>query len=93
MEQSIEVKPSYGLTDEQVEQMLLDSFEHAEADFAARLLIEARNEAESVITATEKTLRSPEFAEVAQSELSPGELQKIESVAGRPQDGADLGRS
>ena len=81
-EQSIEVKPSYGLTDEQVEQMLLDSFEHAEADFAARLLIEARNEAESVITATEKTMRSPEFAEVAQSELSPGELQKIESVLG-----------
>ena len=82
VEQSIEVKPSYGLTDEQVEQMLLDSFEHAEADFAARLLIEARNEAESVITATEKTMRSPEFAEVAQSELSPGELQKIESVLG-----------
>ena len=82
VEQSIEVKPSYGLTDEQVEQMLLDSFEHAEADFAARLLIEARNEAESVITATEKTMRSPDFAEVAQSELSPGELQKIESVLG-----------
>ena len=40
VEQSIEVKPSYGLTDEQVEQMLIDSFEHAEADFAARMLIE-----------------------------------------------------
>ena len=60
------MKPSYGLTDEQVEQMLLDSFEHAEADFAARLLIEAKNEAESVVNATEKTFRSPEFAEVAQ---------------------------
>ena len=46
IEQTIEVKPSYGLTDEEVERMLLDSFEHAEADFAARLLIEARNEAE-----------------------------------------------
>ena len=45
--------------------MLLDSFEHAEADFAARLLIEARNEAETVIQATEKSLRSPEFAEIA----------------------------
>jgi Fe-S protein assembly chaperone HscA len=82
VEQSIEVKPSYGLTDEEVERMLLDSFEHAEADFAARLLIEARNEAESVITATEKTLRSPEFAEIARSELLPGEQQKIESVLG-----------
>src|SRR3954471_15852151 len=65
VEQTIEVKPSYGLTDEQVEQMLIDSFEHAEADFAARMIIDARNEAESVITATEKTLRAPEFASVA----------------------------
>ncbi len=80
IEQTIEVKPSYGLTDEEVERMLLDSFEHAEADFAARQLIEARNEAESVIAATEKTLRSPEFAEIARGELAPGEQQKIESV-------------
>src|ERR671930_759622 len=72
VEQTIEVKPSYGLTDDQVEQMLLDSFEHAEADFAARLLVEARNEAEQVIAATEKSLRSPEFAEIAASELAPG---------------------
>ena len=61
LEQTIEVKPSYGLTDDEVERMLLDSFEHAEADFAARLLIDARNEAETVIQATEKTLRAPEF--------------------------------
>ena len=82
IEQTIEVKPSYGLTDEEVERMLLDSFEHAEADFAARLLIEARNEAETVITATEKTLRAPEFAAIAQTELAAGEQQKIESVLG-----------
>ena len=87
IEQTIEVKPSYGLTDEEVERMLLDSFEHAEADFAARLLIEARNEAETVITATEKTLRAPEFAEIAQAELAAGEQQKIESVLGGPEDG------
>jgi Fe-S protein assembly chaperone HscA len=80
VEQTIEVKPSYGLTDEEVERMLLDSFEHAEADFAARLLIEARNEAESVVAATEKTLRSPEFAEIARTELATGEQQRIESV-------------
>ena len=80
IEQAIEVKPSYGLTDEEVERMLLESFEHAEADFAARLLIEARNEAESVIMATEKTLRLPDFAEIAAAELAPGEQQKIESV-------------
>ena len=77
VEQAIEVKPSYGLTDEQVEQMLLDSFEHAEADFAARLLIDARNEAETVVLATEKSLRAPEFAELAQAELKPGEHDRI----------------
>ena len=71
IEQTIEVKPSYGLTDDEVERMLLDSFEHAEADFAARLLIDAKNEAESVVTATEKTLRAPEFPEIARTELAP----------------------
>jgi Fe-S protein assembly chaperone HscA len=80
VEQAIEVKPSYGLTDEEVERMLLESFEHAEADFAARLLIEARNEAESVVTATEKHLRSPEFPEVEASDLAPDERKKIEAV-------------
>jgi Fe-S protein assembly chaperone HscA len=80
VEQTIEVKPSYGLTDDQVEQMLIDSFEHAEADFAARMLIDARNEAESVITATEKTLRAPEFPAVAAEELAPGEQKRIEQA-------------
>ncbi len=81
VEQTIEVKPSYGLTDEEVERMLVESFEHAEADFTARLLIEARNEAEAVIQATEKSLRAPDFAEIEKSELAAGERQRIESVA------------
>src|SRR6185436_16096300 len=80
VEQTVEVKPSYGLTDAEVERMLLDSFEHAEADIAARLLVEARNEAESVIGATEKSLRSPDFAEIERDELTAGERQKIEGV-------------
>jgi Fe-S protein assembly chaperone HscA len=80
VEQTIEVKPSYGLTDEQVERMLLDSFEHAEADFEARLLIEARNEAETVIRATEKSLRSPDFPAIAKSELAAGERERIDAA-------------
>jgi molecular chaperone DnaK (HSP70) len=80
IEQTIEVKPSYGLTDDEVERMLLDSFEHAEADFAARMLIETRNEAESVIMATEKALRSPDFPEVARREFQPGEQRRIEQT-------------
>jgi Fe-S protein assembly chaperone HscA len=80
IEQAIEVKPSYGLTDDEVERMLLESFEHAETDFAARLLIDARNEAETVIQATEKSLRAPEFVELAKTELAPGEHERILSA-------------
>jgi molecular chaperone DnaK (HSP70) len=80
IEQAIDVKPSYGLTDDQVERMLLDSFEHAEADFAARLLIEARNEAESVILATEKSLRAPEYPAIAASEFTSGERERIDAA-------------
>jgi molecular chaperone DnaK (HSP70) len=78
--QTIEVKPSYGLTDQEVEQMLIESFEHAQADVDARLLIEARNEAETVINATEKSLRRPDFAEIASVDLQPGERERIESA-------------
>jgi Fe-S protein assembly chaperone HscA len=79
IEQTIEVKPSYGLTDDEVERMLLDSFEHAEADFAARMLIDARNEAESVINATEKSLRAPEYPAVA-AELKADERSRIDDA-------------
>jgi Fe-S protein assembly chaperone HscA len=60
----IEVKPTYGLTDEQVESMILDSFDHAEEDFAARLLIEARNEAETILSAVERAPESPAWAQL-----------------------------
>jgi Fe-S protein assembly chaperone HscA len=80
IEQTIEVKPSYGLTDGEVERMLIESFEHAEADFEARLLIEERNEAESVILATEKSLRHPDFERVANEDLKPGEVDRIQAA-------------
>ena len=47
--QQVEIKPQYGLTDEQVEQMLLDSLVNAKDDVAARLLIEARTAAEQLL--------------------------------------------
>ena len=80
VEQTIDVKPSYGLTDAEVEKMLIDSFEHAEADFEARLLIEARNEAENVVQATEKSLRRPDFAQLAGAEIPPSEIAAIETA-------------
>ena len=66
--QSIEVKPTYGLTDEQVEQMILESFEYAEADITARLVIEARNEAETVLNATAKGIADEQYANLSEEE-------------------------
>ncbi|MDA1183751.1 MAG: Fe-S protein assembly chaperone HscA [Acidobacteria bacterium] len=77
IEQTIEVKPAYGLTDEEVERMLIESFEHAETDIEARLLIEARNEAETVIHATEKSLCRPDFDQLAADALESGEPERI----------------
>ncbi len=78
--QTIEVKPSYGLTDEEVERMLVESFEHAEEDVDARMIIEARNEAETIMGATEKTLRRPDFADLAASQLDPKEVALIHAA-------------
>src|SRR5438309_1325724 len=66
--QSIEVKPTYGLTDEQVEHMILESFEYAEADIEARLVIEARNEAETVLNATAKGIADEQYANISEEE-------------------------
>ena len=54
---AIEVRPTYGLTEAEVERMVEESFAYAEADVEARLLIETRNEADTVITHVERALR------------------------------------
>ncbi|HYV95787.1 MAG TPA: Fe-S protein assembly chaperone HscA [Chitinophagales bacterium] len=55
-EQAIEVKPQYGLTDEEVEKMLFDSITHARDDMQARALLEVRTEAQQVLQSAEKFL-------------------------------------
>ncbi len=52
--QSIDIKPQYGLTDEEVEQRLMESITHAKADIATRALVEASTEAEQMLSVTEK---------------------------------------
>ena len=64
----IEVKPTYGLTDEQVENMILDSFDHAEEDFSRRLLIEARNEADTILAAVARAPQNPAWNELSAEE-------------------------
>ena len=55
--QSVQVKPSYGLSDDEVERMIGESFKFAAEDLQARQLIEARTEAEAILKATEKALQ------------------------------------
>jgi len=67
-EQTVEVKPSYGLTDEEVEQRIIESIENAEADFKARQVAEARVEADSILAATEKAKQSAAYMELTEDE-------------------------
>jgi molecular chaperone HscA len=71
IEQHVEVKPSYGLTDEQVEEMLMEALDHGEEDFEQRRLAEAQVEGSRVLAATQKALRAD--ADLLES----GELDQI----------------
>jgi Fe-S protein assembly chaperone HscA len=57
----VSVKPAYGLTDEQVESMILESFDHAEEDIHLRQLVEARNEADNILSVLEKAPARPSW--------------------------------
>lgn len=72
----VAIQPSFGLTNEQVEAMLNEAWTNAERDFSERQLIEARNQAEALIRATEKSLQSPLLA----SEMKRSLEVKIEPV-------------
>jgi Fe-S protein assembly chaperone HscA len=67
---SIEVQPSYGINDTEIERMLEESIEYAEQDFAERQLIEARTESEAILSATTKALANPQAAEIPAAERS-----------------------
>jgi molecular chaperone DnaK len=67
-EHSVEVKPSYGLTDEQVEKMIQESFEKAEQDFAERQVREQRVEADAILLAVEKARKHDAYFELTEEE-------------------------
>ncbi len=64
----IQVQPSYGLTDQQVESMILDSFDYAEEDFRRRQLIEARNEGDRILAALHKAYEHPAWKQLTADE-------------------------
>jgi molecular chaperone DnaK/molecular chaperone HscA len=84
-EAQIDVKPTYGLTDEQVETMILDSFDNAEQDIAQRQAIEAKNEAETILEAVAKGKKHPAWQQLTFAELdniSAMELEVKASIQG-----------
>jgi len=74
-QRTIEVQPSYGISDNEIERMLEESIEYAEQDFAERQLIEARTESESILVATAKALANEQS-----NNLPPEERAKIETA-------------
>jgi Fe-S protein assembly chaperone HscA len=74
-EQSVEVKPSYGLTDAQVEAMIEASIDHAEEDFRAAQLVEAKTSAETILIATVKAKSNPAY-----HDLDDAEQRRIEAA-------------
>lgn len=81
VEQSIEVKPQYGLTDAEVEKMLMDSILHAKEDIATRALVEAKTEAEQLIATTQTFIgKNADFLsaeEIAATETAIATLRQV----------------
>jgi molecular chaperone DnaK (HSP70) len=86
-EAEISVQPSYGLTDEQVEGMILDSFDYAEEDFRQRQVIEARNEAETILTALEKARENQAWRQLTSDERK--QIDKLEKALRAVKSGDD----
>ena len=82
---TVEVQPSYGLSDTEIERMLEESIEYAEQDFAERQVIEARTEAETILAATDKALADPRSREISTAErkaISDSEAQLRAALVG-----------
>jgi molecular chaperone DnaK len=85
-ESEIQVQPSYGLTDEQVEGMILDSFDSAEEDFRQRQVIEARNEAATILAALDKGKKSPAWGYLTTDEKKKIAKMEKSLIAVRTED-------
>lgn len=75
VEQTVEMQPQYGITEEEMGRMLLDSIQHAQEDMAARGILEARNEANNILLSADK------FLEQHQSILSTEEITQTRALA------------
>ncbi len=86
-EAEIDVQPTYGLTDEQVENMLLESYDFAEEDFRQRQVIESRREAETILTALAKAKHNHAWRELENEEQR--NVETLEKALVEVKDGDD----
>ncbi|HWN87457.1 MAG TPA: Fe-S protein assembly chaperone HscA [Chitinophagaceae bacterium] len=83
VEQNIEVKPQYGLTDTEVEKMLMESIQHASEDIKIRALVEAKTEAQQLIDTTQKFLnKNMEFLLPEEISLTNKALDDLRKALG-----------
>ncbi|GGB00672.1 Fe-S protein assembly chaperone HscA [Mucilaginibacter rubeus] len=81
VKQEVEVKPTYGITDEQVEQMLMDSITHAKDDVNQRMLIEARTEGEQMVYTVERFLqKNADYVSVTEIADTTKLVQKLKEA-------------
>ncbi|MDB5150775.1 MAG: hscA [Mucilaginibacter sp.] len=81
VKQEVEVKPTYGITDEQVEQMLMDSITHAKDDVSQRMLIEARTEGEQMVYTVERFLqKNADYVSIAEIADTTKLVQKLKDA-------------
>jgi molecular chaperone HscA len=81
VEQVIEVKPQYGLTDDQVEKMLMDSIHHAKDDMQQRALVEAQTEARVLLSTTENFLaKNRSFLHEQEIEETEAAMKKLQQL-------------
>ena len=80
--QDIEIKPQYGLTDNEVEERLLDSLKNAEVDKANKALQESINEAQQLIYHTEKVISNHQLIEKNSVEKIAKQIEKLKEVIG-----------
>jgi molecular chaperone DnaK (HSP70) len=80
-EHSVEVKPSYGLSEEQVEAMIRESYDKAEEDMRERQVREARVEADNILAATDKAMKNDAWTTLTDQERAAIEAAKRELLA------------
>ena len=91
VEQKITVKPTHGLTDDEIEQMLLDSIDHAEDDMQNRLLREQQVEARRIlIDANKQLVENGDLMSTEERDVMKAQMVSLEALIATTKDHSEL---